>query len=125
MTNSMFSCAMFPASCNNTKWAGSCCPAASACESLSNSGNFCFTCGGNIPKSLATAAENAPAEQPAMCKRMGPNGDFDYNCVLGASLSFYDAQRSGELPPNNKIAWRGNSGLLDRAPNGASLAGGW
>lgn len=125
LTGSVYSCTLFPGSCTNTKWAGGCCPAASPCQSLENAGNWCWTCGGKIPKSLATAAENAPAEQPSMCLRMGSNSDFDYGCALGASLKFYEAQRSGQLPPNNNIAWRGNTGVLDTAPNGASIAGGW
>lgn len=125
LTGSLYSCSMFPASCTNTIWAGGCCPAASPCTTLAAAGNWCMTCGGEIPKSLATAAENAPAEQPSMCLRMGPNNDFDYGCVLGASMKFYDAQRSGKLPASNPIPWRGDTGLLDKAPNGASLAGGW
>jgi len=125
LTGTLYTCSMFPNSCTNTKWAGGCCPPASPCQTLENADNWCWTCGGQIPKSLATAAENAPAEQPSMCLRLGPNSDFDYGCVLGASLKFYEAQRSGKLPATNKIAWRGDAGLLDRAPNGASLAGGW
>eukprot|EP00877_Chromochloris_zofingiensis_P004306 jgi/Chrzof1/13877/Cz08g15270.t1 len=59
-----------------------------------------------------------------MCSTM-PNGDYDYPCVLGAAMLFYEAQRSGSLPANNRIKWRGNSGLYDVAPNNQSLAGGW
>lgn len=125
LTGTLYSCAMFRASCTNKAWAGGCCPAASACATLPTAGDWCMTCGGSIPKSLATAAENAPAEQPSMCLRMGANNDFDYGCVMGASLMFYEAQRSGKLPANNRIKWRGDAGLLDKAPNGASLAGGW
>lgn len=125
LTGTMYSCAMFPASCTNKQWSGSCCPAGSDCATLPTAADWCMTCGGNIPRSLATAAENAPDEQPSMCLRMGANNDFDYGCVLGASLMFYEAQRSGKLPAGNRIKWRGNAGLLDTAPNGASLAGGW
>ena len=53
------------------------------------------------------------------------NGDFDYGCVLGASMLFYEAQRSGNLPANNRISWRGDSGMLDKAPNGVPLIGGF
>eukprot|EP00775_Hariotina_reticulata_P011571 gene11571-11715_t len=37
-----------------------------------------------------------------MCTQSNANGDFDYGCVLGASMLFYDAQRSGKLPADVK-----------------------
>jgi hypothetical protein len=45
--------------------------------------------------------------------------------VLGLSLQFYLAQRSGKLPAGNPIKWRGDSGLTDRAPDGRSVVGGY
>lgn len=45
--------------------------------------------------------------------------------VLDSSYRFYEAQRSGKLPPDNRVPWRGDSALGDVAPNGKSLAGGW
>ena len=45
--------------------------------------------------------------------------------VLGLSYHFFEAQRSGKLPSTNRIAFRGDSALFDKAPNGASLVGGW
>ena len=45
--------------------------------------------------------------------------------MLDASYRFFEAQRSGELPADNRVPWRGDSALADLAPNGASLAGGW
>jgi hypothetical protein len=41
------------------------------------------------------------------------------------SLMFYEAQRSGKLPGNNRIAWRGDANLNDRAPDGRDVTGGW
>jgi hypothetical protein len=38
--------------------------------------------------------------------------DYDYSAALGASMSFYAAQRSGNLP-DNAIPWRSTSGLND------------
>jgi hypothetical protein len=38
-------------------------------------------------------------------------GEYDYGQVLGLSFMFYEAQRSGKLPANNRIKWRGDSGL--------------
>lgn len=51
-------------------------------------------------------------------------GDYDYGQVLGLSFLFYEAQRSGKLPANNRIKWRGNSGL-DHSYNGRDVTGGW
>jgi endoglucanase len=52
-------------------------------------------------------------------------GSYDYGQVLGLSLQFYEAQRSGKLPATNRIKWRGDSGLTDRAPDGRDVTGGW
>lgn len=40
-------------------------------------------------------------------------GDFDYKDALTKSLIFLEAQRSGKLPPNNRVPWRGDSALDD------------
>jgi hypothetical protein len=53
------------------------------------------------------------------------NGDPNYAEVLGLSFLFYEAQRSGALGPKNRIKWRGDSGLTDRAPDGRDVSGGW
>lgn len=37
----------------------------------------------------------------------------DYGRALELSLLFFEAQRSGYLPPNQRVTWRGNSGLND------------
>ncbi|WIA17948.1 hypothetical protein OEZ85_009440 [Tetradesmus obliquus] len=52
-------------------------------------------------------------------------GDYDYGAVLSLSLLFYEAQRSGFLPANQRVAWRGNSALNDRTPAGQDLTGGY
>lgn len=40
-------------------------------------------------------------------------------------MLFYEAQRSGWLPENRKILWRGHSALEDRGEFGEDLSGGW
>lgn len=40
-------------------------------------------------------------------------GSFDYKDALTKSLLFLEAQRSGKLPKNNRIPWRGDSALDD------------
>ncbi|KAK6640718.1 hypothetical protein RUM44_012415 [Polyplax serrata] len=51
--------------------------------------------------------------------------DYDYGKVLELSLLFYEAQRSGYLPLDNRIPWRQNSALNDTSPNGDDLTGGY
>ena len=43
---------------------------------------------------------------------------YDYNEVLNLSMLFYEAQRSGELPSDNRIPWRGDSALDDAVVGG-------
>lgn len=50
---------------------------------------------------------------------------YDYDEVLRLSLLFYEAQRSGRLPEDNRIPWRGDSGLDDRGQKGEDLSGGY
>jgi len=50
---------------------------------------------------------------------------YNYNQVIQKSILFYEAQRSGRLPSNNRIPWRGNSALNDRGLSGEDLTGGW
>nr|TKS15939.1 hypothetical protein D5086_0000027770 [Populus alba] len=38
---------------------------------------------------------------------------LDYGAALTKSLLYYEAQRSGKLPPNQRVLWRGDSGLQD------------
>jgi hypothetical protein len=48
---------------------------------------------------------------------------YDYNEVLQKSLLFYEAQRSGRLPANNRIDWRGDSATGDQITGGYYDAG--
>ncbi|XP_075218720.1 uncharacterized protein LOC142323236 [Lycorma delicatula] len=52
-------------------------------------------------------------------------GQHQYDDVIRLSLLFYEAQRSGHLPPDNRIPWRGDSGLQDKGENGEDLTGGY
>jgi len=40
-------------------------------------------------------------------------GQFNYKEALTKSLIFLEAQRSGKLPPNNRVPWRGDSAVDD------------
>ncbi|GAA3966974.1 endoglucanase [Thermobifida alba] len=50
---------------------------------------------------------------------------FNYAEALQKSMFFYEAQRSGALPEDNRVSWRGDSGLTDGADVGLDLTGGW
>lgn len=49
----------------------------------------------------------------------------DYCEALHLSLLFYEAQRSGALPEDNRVPWRGDSSLGDKGNNGEDLTGGY
>ncbi len=50
---------------------------------------------------------------------------YNYAEALQKSIYFYEAQRSGKLPDNNRVEWRGDSGLQDGSDVGLDLTGGW
>jgi endoglucanase len=50
---------------------------------------------------------------------------FNYAEALQKSLFFYECQRSGFLPANNRVIWRGDSALADGSDVGRDLTGGW
>ncbi|ONK66114.1 uncharacterized protein A4U43_C06F4290 [Asparagus officinalis] len=52
-------------------------------------------------------------------------GNYDYKDALTKSLMFLEAQRSGKLPQNNRIPWRGDSGLDDGQLGHVDLVGGY
>ncbi|AEE44171.1 glycoside hydrolase family 9 protein [Cellulomonas fimi] len=60
---------------------------------------------------LATGAAAAPT--------------YNYAEALQKSMFFYQAQRSGDLPADFPVSWRGDSGLTDGADVGKDLTGGW
>ncbi len=49
----------------------------------------------------------------------------NYGEVIAKSLLFYEAQRSGKLPSNNRISYRGDSFLNDGQDQGIDLSGGY
>ncbi|XP_024515813.1 endoglucanase 6 isoform X2 [Selaginella moellendorffii] len=50
---------------------------------------------------------------------------FDYKDALSKSILFYEAQRSGRLPTDQRAAWRSDSALLDGKSQGVDLVGGY
>lgn len=49
----------------------------------------------------------------------------DYGQALSKSFLFFEAQRSGYLPHNQRVTWRSNSGLNDGKASGVDLVGGY
>ena len=43
---------------------------------------------------------------------------YTYSEVLDLSLLFYEAQRSGPLPADNRVDWRGDSAMDDAVTGG-------
>ncbi|MEO1507113.1 MAG: glycoside hydrolase family 9 protein [Cyanobacteria bacterium J06633_23] len=80
------------------------------------------------PYTEEPVAEQPAVEQPFTEESSGPvaeGSDSSYGKVLQKSLLFYEAQRSGDLPDDNRIAWRGDSALNDGADVGVDLTGGY
>lgn len=50
---------------------------------------------------------------------------FNYAEALQKSIYFFECQRSGPLPANNRVEWRGPSALDDGKDVGVDLTGGW
>jgi endoglucanase len=50
---------------------------------------------------------------------------YDYTDALQKSLLFFEAQRSGKLPCDQQVKWRGDSGLTDGFQQGVDLVGGY
>jgi hypothetical protein len=50
---------------------------------------------------------------------------YEYQEVLPNSLLFYEAQKSGKLPPDHKVKWRKDSALNDKGEQGEHLTGGY
>ena len=73
---------------------------------------------------------NAPTSDPAGATAttnsatMAPS-PYSYDDVLHKSILFYEAQRSGKLPANNRVSWRKDSALGDKGDNSEDLTGGW
>ena len=46
----------------------------------------------------------------------------NYAAALSKSLLYFEAQRSGRLPPTQRVRWRGHSALNDGADHGVSTS---
>ncbi|XP_058084928.1 endoglucanase 1 [Magnolia sinica] len=57
----------------------------------------------------------------AICSASNPN----YADALEKSILFFEGQRSGKLPANQRLTWRGDSGLSDGSSYHVDLVGGY
>ncbi|MFD7659574.1 glycoside hydrolase family 9 protein [Actinosynnema sp. NPDC059797] len=69
---------------------------------------------------LVGALLSTPLQAPAAAAPA-----FNYGEALQKSIWFYDAQRSGDLPADNRVSWRGDSALQDGRDVGLDLSGGF
>lgn len=46
----------------------------------------------------------------------------DYKDALGKAIMFFEGQRSGKLPANQRLKWRGDSALTDGKPDNVCMA---
>ncbi|XWS39574.1 hypothetical protein CRYUN_Cryun18bG0066900 [Craigia yunnanensis] len=51
--------------------------------------------------------------------------EFNYGEALDKTFMFFEAQRSGKLPLDRRVKWRGDSGLKDGSLQGVDLVGGY
>ncbi|KAF5478188.1 hypothetical protein F2P56_004770 [Juglans regia] len=50
---------------------------------------------------------------------------FNYRDALGKAILFFEGQRSGNLPANQRVKWRGDSALSDGKAENVNLIGGY
>ncbi|CAL1373578.1 unnamed protein product [Linum trigynum] len=60
-----------------------------------------------------------------LCSFPSAFAGHDYGQALSKSILFFEAQRSGFLPHNQRVTWRSNSGLNDGKASGVDLVGGY
>ncbi|XP_020616929.1 uncharacterized protein LOC110054900 [Orbicella faveolata] len=75
------------------------------------------------PKTTSTKRPR-PTSKPTIGVPLKLSG-YNYGEVLKLSILFYEAQRSGKLPKNNRVPWRKDSALKDGKQIGVDLTGGW
>nr|WGM81782.1 GH9 [Procambarus clarkii] len=76
----------------------------------------------NVQVCDATFTTPSPMENPCAETGMTP---YDYSQVLCMSYVFYEAQRSGPLPADQRVTWRFDSALDDGSDVGHDLTGGY
>lgn len=85
---------------------------------------------GIIPTGVTTPTTTAgtgptTTTRPTSTTTRQPGQGYNYGDVLGLSLLFYEAQRTGPLPADNRVPWRQDSFVNDQGDGGLDLTGGY
>ena len=81
--------------------------------------------GKRIWSSMISAAMVASTVAMPAANVMAASSNFNYAEALQKGIMFYEFQKSGDLPDNQRNNWRGDSCLEDGADAGLDLTGGW
>lgn len=68
---------------------------------------------------------NPPTASTGLTSSNGSSPNTQWSNLLGNSLWFYEAQRTGELPSSNRVAWRNTSVTSDGSDVGLDLSRGY
>lgn len=83
---------------------------------------LCFAAPQSSPQPLYQALSSTAASMNMADQR---RLKYDYRTVISNSHLFYEAQRSGLLPADNRISWRNDSCVYDRGNRNEDLSGGY
>lgn len=72
-----------------------------------------------------TVVYNPPPASSGAVNTNGSEPNTQYSNLLGNALYFYEAQRTGQLPADNRVAWRNNSVPNDGSDWGIDLTRGY
>jgi endoglucanase len=78
-----------------------------------------------LPLAMAATAGAPAARAATPAAASAAAGSYNYAEALQDSMLFYESQRSGKLPADNRVTWRGDSDLTDGADAGLDLTGGY
>ncbi|CAG8493287.1 5349_t:CDS:2 [Scutellospora calospora] len=81
----------------------------------------------SLTRVKATNYALPPPDIPGIPQQPSNNNypNAEYARLVSYSLYFYEAQRSGKLPNNNRVSWRHDSALNDGQDVGLDLSGGY
>ena len=82
-------------------------------NSLNDKVYYCPTCGSAAVNAATILAGSDTGTGTIVNDDAAKAGTYNYADVLQKSLLFYDAQRSGDLPANFPLNWRGDSALTE------------
>ncbi|KAF7815306.1 endoglucanase 11-like [Senna tora] len=112
-----------------SSWSSFCCSSkAIITSSLGSGSKFTNPCSSvlSTPGSRAFSCAVLLAVSAAIKAVVRSTGAaFDYADALSKSLLYFEAQRSGRLPYNQRVTWRDHSGLTDGLEQGVDLVGGY